>query len=60
MNARMPDDEPSAAPPPPIAPAASGGLLSRHPKLAILLIAGVFYAILAGLALFVFVLLIRG
>ena len=53
MTARQPDEEPT---PPPV----SGGLLRRHPKLSILLIAGVFYAILAGLALFVFVLLIRG
>jgi hypothetical protein len=36
------------------------GLLRRHPKLSILLIAGVFYAILFGLALVVFVLLVRG
>jgi hypothetical protein len=60
MNANVPDDDSIAAMPPTPAPTAADGLLSRHPKLAILLIAGVFYAILAGLALFVFVLLIRG
>ena len=42
------------------APARRDGLLRRHPKLSILLIAGVFYGILVGLALIVFVLLIRG
>ena len=33
---------------------------SRHPKLAILLIAAVFYIILFGMCAFVFVLLLRG
>jgi hypothetical protein len=32
----------------------------RHPKLAILLIAGVFYAILIGMCLFVLVLVLAG
>jgi hypothetical protein len=59
MNAQLPDHDVDEPPPTPAA-VTSGGLLRRHPKLAILLIAGVFYAILAGLALFVFVLLIRG
>jgi hypothetical protein len=60
MSDHLPDDDSNAATAPTSAPATSGGLLNRHPKLAILLIAGVFYAILAGLALFVCVLLIRG
>ncbi|MEX1157946.1 MAG: hypothetical protein WEC79_03325 [Thermomicrobiales bacterium] len=36
------------------------GWASRHPKLSILLIAGVFYIILFGMCAFVFVLLLRG
>jgi hypothetical protein len=36
------------------------GLFKRYPKLSILLIAGVFYAILIGMFLFVMVLIIRG
>jgi hypothetical protein len=36
------------------------GLFKRYPKLSILLIAAVFYAILAGMVLFVLVLIIRG
>ena len=60
MNAHSPDDDSDAATSTSPAPTTGGGLLRRHPKLAILLIAGIFYAILAGLALFVFVLLIRG
>ncbi len=36
------------------------GLLSRHPRLAILLIAGVFYAILFGMCAVVVVLVFRG
>jgi hypothetical protein len=52
----MPDPEPAAddAPPP------VGGLFKRHPKLQIWLIAAVFYAILAGMVLFVMVLVVRG
>lgn len=54
-----------SAPPPadgdqPAAPERTGGILSRHPKLAILVIAGIFYAVLIGMALFVLVLVIRG
>jgi hypothetical protein len=59
MNDHRRDDDTTVATPLTPTPATRGGLLSQHPKLAILLIAGVFYAILAGLALFVFVLLIR-
>jgi hypothetical protein len=36
------------------------GLLKRRPELQIWLIAGVFYAILVGMFLFVLVLIIRG
>lgn len=36
------------------------GIFKRHPKLSILLIAGVFYAILIGMVLVVLILLIRG
>jgi hypothetical protein len=39
---------------------ASKGLLARHPKLSILLIAGVFYVILFGMCAFVAVLIVRG
>jgi hypothetical protein len=36
------------------------GWASRHPKVAILLIAAVFYIILFGMCAFVFVLILRG
>lgn len=36
------------------------GWASRHPRLSIVLIAGVFYVILFGMCAFVFVLLLRG
>lgn len=36
------------------------GLLRRHPKLAILLIAAIAYGVLVGMALLVLVLLVRG
>jgi hypothetical protein len=46
-------DKPPAGPPEQEQPA---GLLARHPKLGILLIAGLFYVILFGMCAFVVVL----
>jgi hypothetical protein len=55
MNAPESRETPPTTPPP-----RGGGLLSRHPRLSILLIAGVFYVVLLGMAVFVFLLLARG
>lgn len=54
----MADDIAGQENPSPAAPAKS--FWGRHPKLSILLIAGVFYAILIGMCLFVFAIVFLG